>query len=97
MGMASIIVIMTPILIPIVTQLGMSPVQFGIIMILNCGIGLLTPPVGGVLFIGSGLSGVKIEDLVKEMLPFYVVMTGVLLAVTYIAPISMALPHLLGL
>ena len=63
MGMASIIVIMTPILLPIVTQIGIDPIQFGAILMLNCGIGLLTPPVGGVLFIGSGVSGIKIERI----------------------------------
>ena len=95
MGMASIIVIMTPILLPIVTQLGMDPIQFGAIMILNCGIGLITPPVGGVLFVGSGISGIKIEKLVKEMLPFYAVMIGVLLVITFVPQIVMFIPNLL--
>jgi len=95
MGMASIIVIMTPILLPIVKQIGMDPVQFGSILILNCGIGLLTPPVGGVLFVGSGISGIKIERLVKELLPFYAVMIGVLMLITYCPPIVMFLPNLI--
>ncbi|WP_332445928.1 TRAP transporter large permease [Sphaerochaeta sp.] len=96
MGMASIIVIMTPILLPIVTQLGVDPIQFGAIMILNCGIGLITPPVGGVLFVGSGLSGIKIERLVKEMLPFYVVMVLVLLLITFIPQITLFIPNLIN-
>ncbi len=95
MGMASIIVIMTPILLPIVTQLGVDPIQFGAIMILNCGIGLITPPVGGVLFVGSGISGIKIERLTKELLPFYLVMVLVLLMVTFIPQITMFVPNFL--
>ncbi len=95
MGMASIIVIMTPILLPIVTQLGVDPIQFGVIMILNCGIGLITPPVGGVLFVGSGISGVKIERLTKEMLPFYLVMLIVLLVITFVPQVTMFIPNLI--
>lgn len=94
MGMASIIVIMTPILLPIVTQLGMDPVQFGVVMILNCGIGLITPPVGGVLFVGSAVSGIKVEGLARAMLPFYGVMLVVLLIITFVPAITMFLPNL---
>ncbi len=96
-GMASIIVIMTPILLPIVVSVGMHPVQFGAIMILNCGIGLITPPVGGVLFIGSGISGIRIERLVRECLPFYGVMLLVLLAVTFIPQIVLTIPKAMGI
>jgi len=95
MGMASIIVIMTPILLPIVTQLGMDPIQFGTVMILNCGIGLLTPPVGAVLFVGSAVSGIKVEKLSKEMIPFYIVMITVLLFITFVPGITIFLPNLL--
>lgn len=96
MGMAPIIIIMTPVLLPIVMELGMDPIQFGALLILNCGIGLITPPVGGVLFVGSGISGIKIEHLVKEMLPFYVVMFIVLMMVTYISAVTMTIPNLLA-
>lgn len=96
MGMASIIVIMTPILLPIVTQIGVDPIQFGAILILNCGIGLLTPPVGGVLFIGSGVSGIKIEKIVKEMIPFYIVMFCALMCITFIPSITMLIPNLMS-
>lgn len=65
------------------------------IMILNCGIGLITPPVGGVLFVGSGISGVKIERLTKEMLPFYLVMLIVLLVVTFVPQVTMFIPNLI--
>lgn len=97
LGMASIIVIVTPILMPVLLSIGLSPIQFGAILILNCGIGLITPPVGGVLFIGSGISGVPIERLFKHTLPLIVVMLIVLLLITYIPSITLALPNMLGL
>ena len=97
LGMASIIVIVTPILMPVLLSIGLSPIQFGAILILNCGIGLITPPVGGVLFIGSGISGVPIERLFKHTLPLIAVMLIVLLLITYIPSITLALPSMLGL
>ena len=97
LGMASIIIIVTPILIPVLLNIGMSPIQFGVILILNCGIGLITPPVGGVLFIGSGISGVPIERLFKNTLPLLAVMVIVLLLITYVPAITLALPGVLGL
>ena len=97
LGMAPIIVIVTPILMPILNSIGLSPIQFGVILILNCGIGLLTPPVGGVLFIGSGISGIPIERLAKHSMPFILVMIVVLFLVSYIPSISLFLPRLLGL
>lgn len=95
MDMAPIILITTPILLPIATSIGISPIQFGIIVVLNCGIGLLTPPVGAVLFIGSAVGNVPIERLAKATLPFYLAMIGTLLLVTFIPEISMWLPSLL--
>ncbi len=92
MDMAPIILIATPILLPIATSIGISPIQFGIMMILNCGIGLLTPPVGSVLFIGSAVGKVPIERLVKAILPFYLLMIITLLLLTFIPAISMYLP-----
>jgi len=97
LGMASIIVIVTPILMPVLLSIGLSPIQFGAILILNCGIGLITPPVGGVLFVGSGISGVPIERLFKHTLPLLVVMLAVLLLITYIPAITLTLPGILGL
>ena len=96
MDMAPIILIATPILLPIATSIGIDPVQFGIIMVLNCGIGLLTPPVGAVLFIGSAVSKVKMERLVKATLPFYLCMIITLLLITYIPEISLLLPQMFG-
>ena len=94
MDMAPIILIATPILLPIATQIGIDPVQFGIIIVLNCGIGLLTPPVGAVLFIGSAVGKVKMEKVVKATLPFYVCMIITLLLITFIPGISLGLPRL---
>ena len=97
LGMAPIIVIVTPILLPVLNTIGLSPIQFGVMLILNCGIGLLTPPVGGVLFVGSGISGIPIEKLTKHTLPFILVMLVVLLLVSFIPELSLGIPRLLGL
>ena len=94
MDMAPIILIATPILLPIATSIGINPIQFGIMVILNCGIGLLTPPVGAVLFIGSAVGKVKMEKVVKATLPFYLCMIVVLLLLTFIPEITMLLPNL---
>lgn len=96
MDMAPIILIATPILLPIATSIGIDPVQFGIIMVLNCGIGLLTPPVGSVLFIGSAVSKVKMERLVKATLPFYLCMIVTLFLITFIPEISLIIPRVFG-
>lgn len=95
MDMAPIILIATPILFPIAKSIGIDPVQFGIIMVLNCGIGLLTPPVGTCLFIASAISHLSIEKIVKATLPFYLCMIVALIAVTFIPEISLCLPHLI--
>lgn len=97
MDMAPIILIATPILLPIATSIGINPIQFGIMMILNCGIGLLTPPVGAVLFIGSAVGKVKMERVVKATLPFYACMILVLMLITFIPGITMIVPNLLGM
>lgn len=94
MDMAPIILIATPILLPLATSIGIDPIQFGIIIVLNCGIGLLTPPVGAVLFIGSAVSKVPMERVVKATMPFYLCMIAALLLITFVPQISMWLPHL---
>lgn len=94
MDMAPIILIATPILMPIASSIGIGPIQFGIMVILNCGIGLLTPPVGTVLFIGSAVGKVPMERLVKATLPFYICMIITLLLVTFIPGVSLFLPSL---
>lgn len=96
MDMAPLILIMTPILLPVVTQLGINPVHFGIIMMTNLGIGLITPPVGSVMFVAAAVSGLKIEQVLKSMLPFYIGLFIVLLLVTYWPPLSLWLPTLVG-
>ena len=95
--MAPIIVIVTPILLPVLNTIGLSPIQFGVMPILNGGIGLLTPPVGGVLFVGSGISGISIEKLTKHTLPFIVVMLVVLIMISFIPELSLGIPRMLGL
>ena len=96
MDMAPIILIATPILLPIAKSIGIDPVQFGIIVVLNCGIGLLTPPVGAVLFIGSAVGKTPMEKVVKATLPFYLCMIITLLLITFIPDISLLIPKLLG-
>ena len=95
MDMAPLILIMTPILLPVVTALGIDPVHFGMIMMVNLGIGLLTPPVGGVLFVGAAIAKLPIEAVVKAMGPFFIAMLFVLGMVTYIPALSLWLPGLL--
>jgi TRAP-type C4-dicarboxylate transport system permease large subunit len=95
MDMAALILIMTPILLPIVLRLGMDPIQFCQVLIINLGMGLITPPVGGTLFIGSAISGVRVERLTRAMLPFYAMMIIALLLVTFVPGLSLFLPNLL--
>ena len=96
MDMAPIILIATPILLPVAMEMGIHPVQFGIMMVLNCGIGLLTPPVGAVLFIGSAVAKRPMEKVVKATLPFYLCMIIALILISFILDISLWLPKLPG-
>ena len=96
MDMAPIILIATPILLPVAQSIGISTVQFGIMVILNCGIGLLTPPVGAVLFIGSAVAKLPMEKVVKATLPFYLCMLITLLLITFVPSISLWLPAVFG-
>jgi len=96
MDMAPIILISTPILLPIAKEIGIDPVQYGILLVLNCGIGLLTPPVGSVLFIGSAIAHRPIEKVVVAMVPFYIMMVVALLLITFIPDISLFVPKLFG-
>ncbi|MCV4285287.1 TRAP transporter large permease [Pseudomonas capsici] len=92
MDMAPLILILTPILLPVITGIGVDPVHFGMIMLVNLGIGLITPPVGAVLFVGAAVGKVTIEATVKALLPFYLALFMVLMMVTYIPAISLWLP-----
>ena len=96
MDMAPIILIATPILLPVALEVGIHPVQFGIMMVLNCGIGLLTPPVGAVLFIGSAVAKRPMEKVVKATLPFYFCMLVALILISFIPDISLWLPRITG-
>ncbi len=96
MDMTPAVLIFTPIFLPIVTNLGLDPVQFGIIMVMNLSVGLGTPPVGSLLFIGCSVSGVKIETVIKPLLPMFAAMIVCLMLVTYIPEISLWIPELFG-
>lgn len=95
MDMAPLILITTPILYPVVVKsLGMNPVQFGIMLMLNLGIGLCTPPVGSALFVGCAVGKISIEEATKAMLPFYATMIVVLLIITFVPDFSLYVPNL---
>jgi len=91
MDMAPLIIIVTPIFLPVVQTIGVDPVHFGVIMMLALGIGTITPPVGTVLFVGSAVGDIRMEDTVKTMWPFYLALITCLLIVTYVPAISMIL------
>ncbi|RYG14775.1 MAG: TRAP transporter large permease [Burkholderiales bacterium] len=95
MDMAPLILIMTPILLPIAKQIGVDPVHFGMIMMVNLGMGLITPPVGGVLFVGAAVAKLPIEKVVKALYPFFGALLFVLAIVTYVPAVSLWLPNLL--
>jgi tripartite ATP-independent transporter DctM subunit len=96
LDMAPAILICTPILLPVMKNFGVDPVHFGMIMMLNLGIGLCHPPIGSILFVGCAVGKVRIEDVMREIWPFYLVMFGVLMAVTYVPAISLWLVHAHG-
>lgn len=97
MDMTPAVLIFTPIFLPVVTELGITPLHFGIMMVLNLCIGLCTPPVGAVLFVGCGVGKTSIAQLVRPLMPLYAAMIVVLMLVTYIPGISEFLPRLFGL
>ena len=97
MDMAPLILILTPILLPVVKLIGVDPVHFGMIMMVNLGIGLITPPVGAVLFVGSAVAKLRIEQVVRAMGPFFVILLLVLVLVTYLPAVSLWLPRSMGL
>jgi tripartite ATP-independent transporter DctM subunit len=94
LDMAATILICTPIFLPIAMQFGMSPVQFGIIMLINCALGLNTPPVGTVQFVGCAIGGITVGQVMRTILPFYGALTACLLLVTYVPAFSLWLPGL---
>lgn len=97
MDITPAILIFTPIFLPIVTELGMDPVHFGIVLIFTMCIGTMTPPVGSVLFVSCGISGVSIEAAARRLVPYFIGLVALLLVITYVPAISLAVPRLFGL
>jgi tripartite ATP-independent transporter DctM subunit len=97
MDMTPAVLIFTPIFLPIVTKLGLDPIHFGIIMVLNLCVGLCTPPVGSVLFVGVGIAQTTIGKVVKPLIPLFLAMIVALFLVTYIPQLSLWLPGLFDL
>jgi tripartite ATP-independent transporter DctM subunit len=95
MDMTPALLIFTPIFMPVVSDLGVDPVHFGIVMTLNLCIGICTPPVGSALFVGCSVGGTSIAKVIRPLLPFYAVLFGLLLLVTYVPEISLFLPRVL--
>lgn len=95
MDMAALILICTPIFLPVASRIGIDPVQFGIVMMMNLGLGLTTPPVGAVLFVGCAIARVRIEDVMRTIWPFYGAILAALALTSYWPPLSLALPGLL--
>ncbi|WP_158734847.1 TRAP transporter large permease [Alteribacillus sp. YIM 98480] len=95
MDMAPLILIATPIFLPIVTEAGMDPVHFGVMLILNLSIGLITPPVGSALFVGSAIGEIAMEKMLKTLMPFYLTMVVVLITVTFWSDLVMFIPEII--
>ncbi|HDP68465.1 MAG TPA: TRAP transporter large permease [Candidatus Marinimicrobia bacterium] len=96
MDMTPAVLIFTPIFLPVVTQLGIHPIHFGIMMVLNLCVGLCTPPVGSVLFIGCGIANCRIDKVIRPLLPLFLAMIIALMLITYIPEITMVIPRALG-
>ena len=96
MDLAPAVTLFTPILLPVVTALGIDPLHFGIIMTVNLAIGLFTPPVGVCLFISCGLADISIAKVMKSFVPFFFAMIAVLALITLVPAVSMFLPNLIS-
>jgi TRAP-type C4-dicarboxylate transport system permease large subunit len=96
MDMAALILICTPIFLPVINMLGMDPLQFGMILMMNLGLGLCTPPVGACLFVGCAIGKVKMETVVRTIWPFYIAILAALMLTTFIPAVSLTLPHMIG-
>ena len=97
MDMAPALLIFTPIFLPVITAIGMDPIQFGVMMVMNLSIGTITPPVGSVLFVGCSVAKLKVEDVIGKLIPFFGAIVVALLFVTFVPAISTWLPTVLGL
>ncbi|WP_144982095.1 TRAP transporter large permease [Halomonas sp. C22] len=91
----AILIVLSPLLAPVAAQFGIDPVHFGIIFILNAAIGTITPPLGTVMFTTCSITGVKVPEFIRAVLPFWLVMVGVLLIVTFVPALSLALPNMI--
>ena len=97
MDIGPAILIFTPIMLPIATEIGIDPIHFGVILVFNLAIGTITPPVGTGLFVGAGVAKVRVEVAIKALLPFYLLLIAFLMLVTYVPALTMFLPRMLGL
>lgn len=97
MDMAPALLIFTPIFLPVIRSIGMDPIHFGVMMVMNLSIGTITPPVGSVLFVGCSVANLKVEAVVKKLMPYFIAIIIALLLVTFIPAISTWLPSVLGL
>lgn len=95
MDMAPLILIATPILLPVVQSIGMNPITFGVVMMLNLGVGLLTPPVGSTLFVGCSIGNAPIEKIAKSLMPFYIVLVIMVLLLSFVPALTLWLPNFL--
>jgi tripartite ATP-independent transporter DctM subunit len=96
MDMAALILICTPIFLPLAQSIGVDPLQFGMILMMNLGLGLCTPPVGACLFVGCAVGGVPIEKAVRTIWPFYLAIFFALMLITFVPAISLTLPALIS-
>jgi TRAP-type C4-dicarboxylate transport system permease large subunit len=96
MDITPAVLIFTPIFLPVAVKLGVDPIHFGIIMVLNLCIGLCTPPVGTVLFVGCGIAGTSISKVWRPLIPLYLAMIVALILVTFLPKLSLLLPRLFG-
>ena len=96
MDMTPAVLIFTPIFLPVAKSIGIDPIQFGIIMVLNLCVGLCTPPVGSVLFVGVGIAKTSIEEIIKPLLPLFIAMIVALMLITFFPKITLWLPHQFG-
>lgn len=96
MDIGPAILIFTPILLPIMVKLGVDPVHFGILMIYNLAVGTITPPVGSGLYVGASVGKVKVEEVMKPLVPFYIAIIGMLLVITYLPELTLFLPRMMG-
>jgi tripartite ATP-independent transporter DctM subunit len=97
MDMAPALLIFTPIFLPVITNIGMDPIQFGVMMVMNLSIGTVTPPVGSVLFVGCSVAKLKVENVVSKLIPYFAAIVVALLFVTFVPAFSTWLPTVLGL